>query len=58
VIEALCFKPEGRGYEIRLSELIFLICLTLSATLGPGITQPLTEMGTRSRRITLMGSGA
>jgi hypothetical protein len=39
LVKALCYKPEGRGFEIRLDELIF--------------TLPLTEMNTRSRKMFL-----
>jgi hypothetical protein len=37
VVEALCYKPEGRGFETRCGELIFSIYLILSAALGPGV---------------------
>jgi hypothetical protein len=38
VLEALGYKPEGRGSEIRdVIELIFSIYLILPAALGPGI---------------------
>jgi hypothetical protein len=36
VVKVLCYKPEGRGFEIRLGELIFSIYLILPAALGPG----------------------
>jgi hypothetical protein len=45
LIEALCSKPEGRGFDSRQGSLIFFIGLILPA-LGP--TQPLTEMSTRN----------
>jgi hypothetical protein len=35
VVEALCHKPEGRGFEIRLIH--FSIHLILEAALGPGV---------------------
>jgi hypothetical protein len=35
---------------------MFSICLILPASLGPGVTQPLSEMSTRSRKIMLLGS--
>jgi hypothetical protein len=37
VIKALCYKPEGRGFEARWGELIFSIYLLLPAALGPGL---------------------
>jgi hypothetical protein len=36
LVKALCYKPEGRGFEILSSELL-LIYLTLPAALGPGV---------------------
>jgi hypothetical protein len=44
VVKALCYKPEGRGFEIRGGEYIFSVYLILPVTLGPGFTQPLTEI--------------
>jgi hypothetical protein len=37
VVNALCYKPEGRRFETRWGELIFSIDLILPAALGPGI---------------------
>jgi hypothetical protein len=37
VVKALCYKPEGRGFETRLSERFLSIYLILPAALGPGI---------------------
>jgi hypothetical protein len=51
VIKALCYKPEGRGFETRRGERMFSIYLILPAALP----QPLTEMSTRSRRIMFLG---
>jgi hypothetical protein len=36
-VEALCYKPEGRGFETRWGEWIFSIYLILPAALGPGV---------------------
>jgi hypothetical protein len=37
-VEALCYKPEGRGFETQLYELIFFpIYLILPAALGPQV---------------------
>jgi hypothetical protein len=37
VVKALCYKPEGRGFETLWDELIFSIYLILPAALGPGV---------------------
>jgi hypothetical protein len=37
MVEALCYKPEGRGFMTRLGGLIFSICLILPAALGRGV---------------------
>jgi hypothetical protein len=38
LVKALCYKPEGRGFEIRRGECIsFLIYLIVLAALGPGV---------------------
>jgi hypothetical protein len=37
VVEALCYKLAGRGFETRRSELIFSSYLILPAALGPGV---------------------
>jgi hypothetical protein len=36
VVKALCYKPEGRGFEIQWVQSIFSIYLILAAALGPG----------------------
>jgi hypothetical protein len=36
VIEALCYKPEGRVFDSRWGNWIFSVYLILPATLGPG----------------------
>jgi hypothetical protein len=46
LVEALRYKPEGRGFEFRWCHLGFFIDNTLPATLGS--KQPLTEMSTRN----------
>jgi hypothetical protein len=33
----MCYKPEGRGFQTRLGELLFSIYLTLPAELGSEI---------------------
>jgi hypothetical protein len=37
VVRALCYKPGGRGFETRRSELIFSIYLIIPVALGPGV---------------------
>jgi hypothetical protein len=37
LFEALCYKPEGRGFETRQNNLMLSICLIIPATLGPGV---------------------
>jgi hypothetical protein len=37
VVKALCYKPEGRGFETWWGELVFSIYLFLPAALGPGV---------------------
>jgi hypothetical protein len=36
VVKALCYKPEGRGFDTRWGD-FFKIYLILSAALGPGV---------------------
>jgi hypothetical protein len=35
VVKALCYRPQGRGFETRWGEWMFSIYLILPATLGP-----------------------
>jgi hypothetical protein len=37
VVKALCWKPEGRGFETLCDEWIFTICLNLPVALGTGL---------------------
>jgi hypothetical protein len=38
MVEALCYKPEDRGFETRWGECIFFsVYLILAAALGPGV---------------------
>jgi hypothetical protein len=37
VVEAVCYKSEGRGFKTRRGELNFSIYLILPAALGPGV---------------------
>jgi hypothetical protein len=58
VVKALCYKPEGRGFETWWGEWFLSSYLILPVTLGPGFTQPLTDMSTRSIKIMFLGSKA
>jgi len=49
LVEALRYKPEGRGFDSPMVLLEFFIDIILLAALWPlGLTQPLTEMSTRN----------
>jgi hypothetical protein len=37
VVKALCYKPEGRGFETQWGKWFLSIYLILPAALGPGI---------------------
>jgi hypothetical protein len=37
VVKALCYKPEGHGFETRWGEWFLSIYLIFLATLGPGV---------------------
>jgi hypothetical protein len=51
VVKALCYKPEGWGFETRWGEWIFSICLILPDVLGPGVYSAFNRVSTRSRKI-------
>jgi hypothetical protein len=49
LVEALCYKPEGRGFDYRLSEWMFFNSHSASRhTMALGFTQYLKEMSTRN----------
>jgi hypothetical protein len=56
IVKALCYKPEIRGFETRWNEWMFSIYQSFRPHWVPGITQPLTKMITRSRKIMSPGS--
>jgi hypothetical protein len=58
VVKALCYKPEGRGFDTRGGERFLSIYLILPVALALGFTQPLIEMSTRSIKIMFLGSKA
>jgi hypothetical protein len=47
MVEARCYKPEGRGFESRWDNFFFNWPNPSSRTMALGSTQPLTEMSTR-----------
>jgi len=48
LVEALRYKPEGRGFDSRLCHWIFHLHNPSGCTMVLGSTQPLTEMSTRN----------
>jgi hypothetical protein len=49
LVQALRYKPEGRGFDSRWSHWIFFYWRNPSGrTMALGSTQPLTEMSTRN----------
>jgi hypothetical protein len=48
LIETLCYKPEGRGFDSRRGHWIFNSPNPSSRTMALGSTQPLTEMSTKN----------
>jgi hypothetical protein len=48
VVKALCHKPEGLGIKTRWAKWILLFYLILLAVLGPGFSQALTEINSRT----------
>jgi hypothetical protein len=48
LVEALCYKPEGRRFESRRKWIIFNLPNPSSHTVALGSTQPRTEINTRN----------
>jgi cytochrome b subunit of formate dehydrogenase len=48
VVEALCYKPEGLGFDSRWCHWIFFFIILSGLTMALGSTQTLTEMSTRN----------
>jgi hypothetical protein len=48
LVEALCYKLEGRGFDSRWDHWIFQLPNSSSLIMALGSTQPLTEMSTRN----------
>jgi hypothetical protein len=57
VVEALCCKPEGRGFDSRWGEFVYFAYF-FKPHYALGITQPVTEMSTWSSKIMFLGSRA
>jgi hypothetical protein len=57
VVEALCYKPDGRGFEARAGEWIFSIYLLFPAALGSASNrneyqkQKIMFLGSRERPV-------
>jgi hypothetical protein len=47
LVEALCYKPEGRALDSRAVTQIFHLPNTSGRTMGMRSTQPLTEISNR-----------
>jgi hypothetical protein len=48
VVEALRYKPEGRGFDSRWCRWIFTLTNPSGRTMVLGSTQPLSEMSSRN----------
>jgi hypothetical protein len=58
VVKALCYKPEGRGFETRWGEWFLSIYLILLAALGPGVYSASNRNEYQKHKIMLLGSKA
>jgi hypothetical protein len=58
VVEAYAASRMVAGSRTNEVNVFFFFNLILPAALGPGFTQSLTEMSTRSRKIMFLGSRA
>jgi hypothetical protein len=48
LVEALCYKPEGRLFESQMRWILFNLPNPSGGTMALGSTTPLTEMSTRN----------
>jgi hypothetical protein len=48
LVEALCYKPEGRRFDSRWGHWIFNLPNLSNSTMALGLTQPVTEMSNRN----------
>jgi hypothetical protein len=44
MVEALCFKPDWRGFEFQWGNFFFNLSHSFNLSMVLGFTQPLTEM--------------
>ena len=58
LVEALRYKPEGRGFDSPTVSLDFLIDNPSGRTVAVGLIQPVTEMSTRSVSWGVKAAGA
>jgi hypothetical protein len=58
LVEALRYKPEGRGFDTRWCHWNFSLALSFWPHYGPGLTQPLKEMSTRNISWGVKATGA
>jgi hypothetical protein len=58
VVKALCYKPEGRGFETRWGEWFLSSYLILPVALGTGVYSASNRMSTRGIKIMFLGSKA
>jgi hypothetical protein len=56
LVEALCYKPEGRGFDSRWCHWKFHS--HSRRTMALGLTQPVTEMSTRNNSWGVKTAGA
>jgi hypothetical protein len=58
VVEALCYKPEGRGFQTQWGKWIFSIYLILPAALGSGVYSASNRNEYQKQKIMFLGSRA
>ena len=57
-VEAMCYKPEGRGFDSRWSHCDFSLSQSSARTVALGLTHPLTETRTRDISWSVKAGGA
>jgi hypothetical protein len=58
MVEALCYKPEGLGFETRRGKLFFSIYLILPAAIDPDVHSTSSRNEYQKRKIMFLGSRA
>jgi hypothetical protein len=58
LVEALCYKPEGCGFDSRECHWNFSFTYPSGCIMAMGLTQPLTEMSTRNNSWEVKAAGA